>query len=155
MDCELWQEKAGALIDAESGDPELGPLFHHLEQCAGCSEFFAVALRMRRSMHRDRELLLRAAEEDLAPFAPRGDRVHPAAPGRWLRALSSRWSVPAPVAVALAAGLLVGGAWLGTRVGRAGEDARLSARAAHPAPPAVVVVCGLPEVEVRATVPER
>ena len=59
------------------------------------------------------------------------------------------------MAVALAAGLLVGGAWFGTRVGRTGEDSPLSAGVALPAPPAVVVVCGLPEVEVRATGPER
>ena len=155
MDCEMWQEKAGALIDAELPDAELGPLYHHLEECAGCGEFFAAALRLRRTMHSDREALLRAAEEDLAPLTPLGARVRRAAPGSWLRALWGRWSVPAPAAVAIAAGLLVGGTWLGTRVGRDGEDSRLSAGAVPPAPPAVVVVCGLPEVEVHAPMPGR
>jgi anti-sigma factor RsiW len=149
VSCESWQEQTGLLIDGELAEADQVGLFHHLESCPECRTRLASALRCRQAMTRDREEILRGADllpsaaELLARSRPRATAVPPRRPGRLYG-----WTFPVPVGVGLALILLLAGALLGARLGRPSSASRATEQAERTAAPAVVVVCGLPEVEV-------
>lgn len=146
MSCETRQEQASLLIDAELPESEQVALFRHLEECGECRRFLDSMIRFRQAARRDQEAILLAAEDILPQGTPFEWRKRPVEAGFWQRLAAGGWRVPAPVAVSLAAILLLGGALLGSRVARVaapGGEIR----------PAVVVVCGLPPVDVVGTSP--
>ncbi len=154
MSCESKQEQVSLLIDARLRESDQVVLFRHLEECEECRQFFDSMIRMRRAVKDDQEAILLAAAEVLPPGIPSPPAWPRPGARRWLKALTGGWRVPAPIAVGLAVLLLAGGALLGSRVGyvpgqRGAEGHR------SPSGASVVVVCGLPPVDVVGVSPRN
>jgi predicted anti-sigma-YlaC factor YlaD len=156
MSCETAQEQVSLLIDAELEGSAQAKLFGHLEGCSECRSFFDSMVRFRKAAHMDREEIFLAASEVLPPRSPVPRSLFPArehrfAAGwtRWLRAGS--WRMPVPAGVGLAIVLLFAGALLGARLASISRGSGMKWTAGETAKPTVVVVCGLPEVEVHGT----
>jgi predicted anti-sigma-YlaC factor YlaD len=149
VNCDIAQEQLGQLIDTELVESAQAGLFQHLEGCAGCRGFLDSMLRLRRAAGSDREAILRDAAEALPRLAPRPVPIRRAGASLrpWIQAITRGWRMPAPVGVALALFLVFAGAVLGSRLDLFPRGS-LSERAQRMARPEVVVVCGLPEVEV-------
>jgi predicted anti-sigma-YlaC factor YlaD len=151
VNCEARQEQVSLLIDGEAGEPDEAAVFRHLGECPDCRLFFDSMIRFRNTARRDREEITRAADEALraqAPIPRERGRSRPGL-GRWLPFLAGGWRVPAPAILGLAVVLLVGGALLGVRLARVSGGAGAEGSAGMRGKPVVVVVCSLPEVEVR------
>lgn len=150
MNCEANQEQVSLLIDAELEAADQVGVFKHLEGCSDCRLFFQSMIRLRKAAKRDLDEISLAANEILPQHAPRlpNSRRRRSGTGRWARWLAGGWRMPAPVAVGLAAILLVTGALVGVRLVGISGNAGRQGLAARTAEPIVVVVCSLPEVQV-------
>lgn len=155
MSCETWQEQVSLLIDAELPEPDEAGLFGHLEACFECRLFFGSVVRFREAARKDREDILHAADEVLPARSPLFREPRPARTRGWLRIPAGGWRVPAPVALGAAAALIVIGVLFGSRLESAPGGSGLAWRGERAAEPAVVVVCGLPPVEVVGASPYR
>lgn len=151
MSCTARQEQVSLLIDGEAEESDQAALFKHLGECSDCRLFFESMIRFRNTARRDRDEVLRAADEVLPSWIsiPPVRGHSRAGSGRWFRFLTGGWRVPAPAVVGLALVLLVGGALLGGRLARVSGRADPDGQAGKFGKPSVVVICSLPEVEVR------
>ncbi len=159
MDCEKNQMRAGLLIDAAlDGSGQVG-LYRHLEECAGCRSFLDSMIRFRNTARIDRERIESKADEVLGSWDPAGAARRARAGGDAPRGatrererlsrepLIRRLRFSIPVAVAVAAALLVAGMFIGGRLSTRSGVLPAREGAVESSRP-VVVVCGLPEVEV-------
>lgn len=153
MTCEERQLQLGLLMDAEPGGEEQAGLFAHLAGCPECRHFFDSLIRLRSVARRDREEILRQADELLParlvlPAGPRARRAPRTWPSSWRRA-----DLPATAALGLAVLLLAAGvaigAGLAVRFGRAPQQTpRAEVAKQPPGGPTYVYVCSMPQVEV-------
>lgn len=151
MSCDLLQEDAGALIDGELAEDRQVALFRHLESCPECRGHLDWLLRSRQELRKDRDALLAEAEAlpaagalfDL-PAEPRPAAMRSKAFWRARGFVPGRIALPIGIAAALI--LWLAGLFVGTRLTH--RSPRALERAEGTPAPAVVVVCGLPEVEV-------
>jgi predicted anti-sigma-YlaC factor YlaD len=153
MNCEACRQQSSLMMDVESGDPEQAGLFTHLGGCAECRHFFDSLIRLRSAVRRDRDDLLRQADEMLPARPPL-----PAAaaarrsPAGW-RSWWWRTGLPAPAAIAfavllLAAGIAIG-AGLAARPGRRPQGVPDAEPGKLPAGGiSYVYVCSMPQIEV-------
>jgi hypothetical protein len=144
------------LIDGEATGAVQAALFRHLGECADCRLFFDSMVRFRNSAGHDREEIFRAADEALPArlqLPPVREAARDFAPvaglGRWFPFATGGWRLPVPAAIGLALVLLVGGVILGSSLSRGPGGDGSRDRAGALGQPTVVVVCSLPEVEVR------
>ena len=164
MSCERAQEQVSLWIDAELEESAQAALFGHLEGCSECRRFLDSMVRFRKAAAVDREEIFLSAGEALPPRSPvpaearrtdaggkptrRSQEAGQPGP-RWPRVLAGGWRrLPAPVAAGLAVILLAAGALLGARLAAVSGGGGPEWSAARMEKPAVIVVCGLPEVEV-------
>jgi predicted anti-sigma-YlaC factor YlaD len=155
VSCETRQEQVSRLIDAELRESDQVALFRHLEDCSECRQFLDSMIRLRHAARKDQEEILLGAEEILAPQSPLALRPRPVRVGPWERILTGGWRLPAPVAVGLGVILLTGGVLLGSHITNIAERAGLDGRGGREGQSTVVVVCGLPQVDVVGTIPAR
>jgi predicted anti-sigma-YlaC factor YlaD len=140
MTCDERQMQLSRILDGESAEPGPAGLFAHLEGCADCRQFLDALLRFRADARRDREEILRAADEALPerlplPTGPAPRRAPTPRGTAWWRP-----ALPLPAAVGLAVLLFVAGVTAGVGLsGRLGPS-----RSA----PTYVYVCSLPQVDV-------
>ena len=153
MSCETAQQQVSLLIDAELEEAAQVSLFRHLEGCSECRCFFDSMVRFRKATRTDREEIFLEADELLSQHGPLPVRQGSSEPGerRWLRALTAGWRIPVPMGVVLAVVLLFTGALVGVRLASVSAGSPWLRTGGGRARPAVVVVCGLPEVEVVGT----
>ena len=146
MSCETFQEQVSLLIDAELEESDQVALFRHFGGCPACRQFFDSMVRFRKAARMDQEEMFRSAGELLPQRSPLPSERRPTARGTqgWLQVIAGGWRMPAPVAVGLALVLMIAGALLGARIAVVSESPGSFK-------PSVVVVCGLPEVEVVGT----
>jgi hypothetical protein len=153
MTCDDRQLQLGLMMDAESGDPEPAGLFAHLEGCAGCRQFLDSLIRFRGAARRDREELLRQADESLPerfplPAGPESRSAPDPRRSTWWRP-----ALPAAAALGVAALLFVAGVTTGLglaiALGRAPQRAP-GTGAANPARGVTtyVYVCSMPQIDV-------
>ena len=154
MSCDHLQEDIGALIDGELGEGPQVALFRHLESCPECRRHLAWLLQNRQELRRDRESLLAEAEA-LPPAtglfgSPEGPPLVAAGPERLPNPRRFTFArIPLPIGIAAALLLWLAGLLVGTRLTH--RAPRAVERAEGTPVPSVVVVCGLPEVEVRGS----
>ncbi len=159
MHCDEKQEQVSRLIDAELEESEQVSLFRHMEGCPDCRLFLDSMIRFRMAAKRDKELLFLAAEETLPPELPLPAHHSKWVPhAGWLRVLGAGRSMPAPLAIGLAVVLLVIGIYVGGKIatGHEGRGSRWQQGAGDEEPGVrqkVIVLCGLPEVEVLGSRP--
>lgn len=151
MNCDTRQEQAGLLMDGDLPESSQPAVFGHLEGCSDCRGFLDSMIRLRMSARMDHENLLLAADQILPDWSPPAVESLPAPVRPWREIFATRWRVPVPAAVVLGVILLAGGAILGSRFGFSGSGPG----AGWSSEPAVVVVCGMPPVDVVALNPER
>ena len=155
MNCDIRQGQAGLLIDGELSESDQPALFGHLQECADCRGFLDSMIRLRISARSDHEDLLLDADRILPEWSSPVGRSHPTRAGRRFGIFALRWRMPVPTAVGLAMILLVVGAILGARVGISGGRSGADRGGAQVVQSAVVVVCGMPAVDVVAMSPDR
>ena len=153
MNCETYRQQLSLMMDADPGGLEQAGLFAHLGGCAECRHFFDSLIRFRGAARRDREEILRQAEEMLPARLPLPVQAGAHRPlGAWP---SSWWRPgrPAPAAIAIAVLLLVAGiaigAGLAIRFGRTPQrtpDTELAKQ--PPGGRTYVYVCSMPQIEV-------
>jgi len=156
--CDERQAQVSLLIDADLEESEQVNLFKHLEVCHGCRGFLDVMIRFRKTAKRDQEALGRDADEILPARPPCTEPRHTRAERGtlgWARIFSGGLRIPTPLAVGMAATLIVMGAILGARIAAVSGDASLQQTAERMSRPAVVVICGMPEVEVLGNSPRH
>ncbi len=154
MPCDERQEQASRWIDSELGESEQILLFRHLEGCPDCRLFLDSMVRFRSAAKKDRDLLFQGADELLPPAeAFRKPFARPTFRDGWIWRLGAAIHLPAPVAVGLALVLVVFGILVGSRFSTGREGGRPhwgqgAASGERRRDERVVVVCGLPEVDV-------
>ncbi len=159
MPCDERQEQASRWIDSELGESEQILLFRHLEGCPDCRLFLDSMVRFRNAAKKDRDLLFQGADELLPPAeAFRIPVARPSFRDGWIWRLGAGIRLPAPVAVGLAVVLVVLGILVGARFSTGPGGGRPhwelgGASGERKGDERVVVVCGLPEVEVFAGQP--
>lgn len=157
MRCEDGRERLSRLVDGELDAAGQAGLFGHLEACGECRAFFETLVRARGAVRRDREALLRGADELLPAWPPRPAAAGPAGgrrrePWRERAAAALRGGLPVPAALVLAALLLVAGIGIGAGLAaRRGathptREAEATKRASDG--PRIIYVCSMPEYEV-------
>jgi hypothetical protein len=152
--CDEKQEQVSRLIDAELEESEQVTLFRHMENCPDCRLFLDSMIRFRIAAKRDKEFLFRAADESLpSEMKLPADRPRGVSGAGWLRVLGAGRSIPAPLAIGLAIVLLIFGIYVGGRIamGPGNRGAALEREVGDGdggVRPRVIVLCGLPEVEV-------
>ncbi len=153
MSCEAHRQHLSLMMDAETEDAVPAGLFGHLEGCAECRHFLDALIRFRGAARRDREEILRLADESLPARFPLPGRPGARQTPRTGRTAWWRPGLPAPAAVALAVLLLAAGVAIGTglgvRIGRAprgAPDAEVAKQ--PPGGTTYVYVCSMPQVDV-------
>ncbi|MDM7915922.1 MAG: anti-sigma factor [Candidatus Eisenbacteria bacterium] len=163
MQCDDAKSMLSLFADSNLEGEELqGAMFRHLQECSDCRGFFDSILRQRKAASVEREMLLREADE-LLPAAEsllaraRSGRAERRSLSVWQRILAGGgMRMPVPVAISIAIVLLLAGIVLGTRIaGRPGQDGLRIDRLERASRSEVVVVCGLPEVQVVGSTPKR
>jgi len=153
MSCEETRQQLSLIMDAEGEGMEQAGLFAHLEGCPGCRQFLDSLIRFRKTAQRDREEILREAEERLPSAAPLPGAIGRGAAARARRAAFVRPLVPAP-GFALGVLLLVAGIAIGAGLASHRQVAKVAPQVetgtSTPNEPQVVYVCSMPEVKVTA-----
>lgn len=156
MSCEEHRQRLSLMMDAEGEGMEQAGLFAHLETCSGCRSFFDSLIRFRKAARRDREEILRQADELLPVHAPLPAELQRGPRGSWRRRFAAwlRPGVPAPAALVLAVLLLAAGIAIGAGLTARRNGAKVAPEVETgkqaPGTTQIVYVCSMPEVQVTA-----